>query len=77
MIRELREKFITLLNTIFVKEDPIILAVINREMIRYKTSSDRLYKQSSGSAQLAKISTVQLDTSLTEILQNIIPSDWK
>ena len=74
MIVELGEKLVDLLNVIFVKEDPIIFAVLNRELIRYKTVSESLYGVYKNCPVLNKITAEQLDSSLSDILKGVVPS---
>lgn len=53
-----------------------MFAVLNRELIRYRSISDQLYGPSKNSPPLAKVSTEQIDSSLKEVLQGIIPVEW-
>lgn len=65
-----------LLNVIFVKEDPVIFAVLNRELIRYKTVSESLYGAYKNCPVLNKITAEQLDNSLSDILKGVVPAEW-
>lgn len=76
LIVELGEKLVDLLNVIFVKEDPVIFAVLNRELIRYKSVSESLYGSYKNCPVLGKITAEQLDTSLSDILRGVVPSEW-
>lgn len=66
---------VPLLNEIFVKEDPIIFAVLNREMVRYKCSSEKLYGiyQAKESPNLNKIPTTQVNIELAQMLSGAVP----
>lgn len=76
LIVELGEKLVDVLNVIFVKEDPVIFAVLNRELIRYKSVSESLYGAYKNCPVLSKITAEQLDHSLSDILKGVVPSEW-
>ena len=59
-----------------MKEDPVIFAVLNRELIRYKTVSESLYGAYKNCPVLNKITSEQLDNSLSDILKGVVPSEW-
>jgi hypothetical protein len=50
-----------------------MFAVLNRELIRYKSLSENLYGIGKAAPPLAKVSTDQIESSLKEVLQGVIP----
>lgn len=72
-IKALGEKIVGLLHSIFIKEEPIIFALLAKETDRYHGLSRQVYGGSQEYFQCAKVEIGAINEDLKEALADIIP----